>query len=346
QLIFIFKTSTMSSRKRKAKTQWTNGKKLRKENIGEHETQEWEGADYNLKKKYKNCTKNPGHSQFIPVHQLCLRNLPNEFKEIHLFQLVKAAANLAVLVTVTLISPNRPKFWPRTFQSYPYYKQSHSRKKRCGSGRIFNVSSFKNANKQNRRKGFTNYENCWCRKCQDSDTPSKEWWEFNMDTAAHVVFDDIEASQTTLRLFYDRDDSPVVIVDKVSVVHANIDDDFCELKCVTCDQELGNKLIQMWKHFANVWFKVLKKYKNSRSKHKLNFIVSHPHGCTKKVTVGKWNKKRNNDGKTSFNYTTCTCPGSSGAQVQCVGYYVGWMFNLVHSGTTNDGFNFSGATIF
>ncbi|KAK6975825.1 hypothetical protein BgiMline_022209 [Biomphalaria glabrata] len=37
-------------------------------------------------------------------------------------------------------------------------------------------------------------------------------------TTILVIFDDIEASHMTLRLFYDRDDSPMASVDKISVL--------------------------------------------------------------------------------------------------------------------------------
>ncbi|KAK6964002.1 hypothetical protein BgiMline_031198 [Biomphalaria glabrata] len=123
---------------------------------------------------------------------------------------------------------------------------------------------------------------------KDSNSPSNVWWEFEVKTATHVVFDDIEANHTTLRLFYDRDDSPVVSVDKVSVDYVNIEVDFCVLKCVTCDKTLGNKLMGMFKHFENVWWNVRDKYFASRSQHKFLFIVSHPHRCSKQVSVGQW----------------------------------------------------------
>ncbi|KAH9500317.1 hypothetical protein Btru_073745 [Bulinus truncatus] len=48
-----------------------------------------------------------------------------------------------------------------------------------------------------------------------------------------------------------------------------------------------------------------------------------------------------------FTYTTCTCPGSSGAIVHFVGYKdcVGgkWLYHHVHSGSLNSKLNCSGA---
>ncbi|KAI8780369.1 hypothetical protein BgiBS90_019563, partial [Biomphalaria glabrata] len=170
------------------------------------------------------------------------------------------------------------------------------------------------------------------------------WWEFYVSTATNVVFDDNEANHTTLRLFYDRYDSPVVSVDKVSVRYVSIEYDMCELNCVTCDKTLGNKLMKMSELFDNVCDRVWYKYRDSRSPHKFLFIVSHPHGCSKQVSVGQWKDRLEVDGRSQFTYTTCTCSGSSGAQVHCLGYDNHWSWHdLVHSGSLKSGLNYSGA---
>uniref|UniRef100_A0A2C9L2L1 Uncharacterized protein n=1 Tax=Biomphalaria glabrata TaxID=6526 RepID=A0A2C9L2L1_BIOGL len=174
-----------------------------------------------------------------------------------------------------MISPHRPKFWPKTTQPYPFYNVSNTKTLRTGSGRVCYVKKYQNEVRQGLK--------CWCRKCLHSDSPSNEWWEFYVTTATHVVFDDIEARHTTLRLFYDRNDSPVLIVDKVSVDYVNIEYDSFRLKCVTCDKTLGNKLMDIRKHYQNILEKVFKKDFFSRPKQKLNFIVSHPHGCSKQT---------------------------------------------------------------
>uniref|UniRef100_A0A2C9KUT7 Uncharacterized protein n=1 Tax=Biomphalaria glabrata TaxID=6526 RepID=A0A2C9KUT7_BIOGL len=221
---------------------------------------------------------------------------------------------------------------------------SKRRNLRTGSGSVWEVNKFKDGVKQDGGYRRAAYTKCWCRKCKDSDSPSNVWWEFYVYTATHVVFDDIEANHTTLRLFYDRDDSPVVSVDKVSVVDVNIKSDWCCLNCVTCDKNVGNKLMEMFKHFQNVWWKVWNKYKDSRSEHKINFIVSHPHGCSKKVSVGHWKDRyKLGEDRFQFTYITCTCPGSSGAYVHCLGYNGYWTWSdLVHSGSLKSGLNYSG----
>uniref|UniRef100_A0A2C9LK82 Uncharacterized protein n=1 Tax=Biomphalaria glabrata TaxID=6526 RepID=A0A2C9LK82_BIOGL len=214
---------------------------------------------------------------------------------------------------------------------------------RTGSGRVWNVNKFQDGVTQDGGYGGTAYTKCWCRKCKGSNSPSNVWWEFEVTTATHVVFDDIEVNHTTLRLFYDRDDSPVVSVNKVSVDYVNIEYDMCWLKCVTCDTTLGNKLMEMFKHFVKVWRKVWNKYIDARSPQKLTFIVSHPHGCSKQVSVGQWKDRLKVGLRSKFTYTTCTCPGSSGAHVHCLGYSDWTWSDLVHSGSLNSGLNYSGA---
>ncbi|KAI8780344.1 hypothetical protein BgiBS90_019538 [Biomphalaria glabrata] len=314
--------------------------------IGDHETQESEGGEADLHKYLVGCKKNPGHSQFIPVETFTLKHLPEGLQDNDLYECIKVTADLTVRVDVRMSSPDRPKFWPKTTQPYPFYNMSERSNLRTGSGRMWFVNKFQDGVWQDGDYGRTDYTKCWCRKCEGSNSPSNVWWEFDVYTATHVVFDDIEANHTTLRLFYDRQDSQVDIVDKVSVVHVNIEDDWCWLNCVTCDTTLGNKLMEMWKHFENVSKKVLNKYFESSSPHKLTFIVSHPHGCSKQVSVGQWKDRLEvGEDRSKFTYTTCTCPGSSGAHVQCV-WYSDWTWSeLVHSGSLKSGLNYSGVGV-
>ncbi|KAI8780382.1 hypothetical protein BgiBS90_019576, partial [Biomphalaria glabrata] len=317
--------------------------------IGDHETQESEGGEADLHKYLVGCKKNPGHSQFIPVETFTLKHLPEGFQDNDLYEYIKLTADLTVRVDVKMKSPARPKFYPETTQPYPFYNMRERRNLRTGSGRVWNVTKFQDGVTQDGARqdgsyGRTAYSKCWCRKCEGSNSPSNVWWEFDVYTATHVVFDAIEANHTTLRLFYDREDSPVVSVDKVSVDYVNIEYDMCRLKCVTCVKTLGNKLMGMFKHFENVWRKVWNKYIASRSEHKLTIIVSHPHGCSKQVSVGQWKDRLNVGSRSKFTYTTCTCPGSSGAHVRCLGYVDYWTWStLVHSGSLKSGLNYGGA---
>ncbi|KAK6975832.1 hypothetical protein BgiMline_022217, partial [Biomphalaria glabrata] len=313
--------------------------------FGDHETQESEGGEADLHKYLVGCKKNPGHSQFIPVNTFTLEHLPKEYQDTDLYEFIKVVADLTVRVDVKMTSSDRPIFWPKTTRSYPFYNISDTRSFRTGSGRVWLVNKFCDGFTQDEDNGSTDYTKCWCRKCEDSDSPRNVWWQFIVITATHVVFDDKEANQTTLRLFYDTDDSRVVNIDTVNINYIDIEYDRCMLNCVTCDNGLGERLSNLWKYYENVWEKLTVKYCDSTSKHKLNFIVSHPHGCSKHVSIGQWKVKIDVDGRSQFTYTSCTCPGSSGAHVQCVGHNEGscWWFNLVHTGSLKSGLDYSGA---
>ncbi|KAK6979938.1 hypothetical protein BgiMline_020935 [Biomphalaria glabrata] len=320
--------------------------------IGDHETQESIGGEADLHKHRGECSKNPGHTKFIPVDTFTIQNLPEGHRNYLLYKYIKAIAELTVRVSVQKVSPNRPEVWPKTNDPYPFYNNK-TRLLRTGSGMVgyvkkstSNVGYVKKftsngLKKENRQK--TKYSKCWCKKCECSESPSGVWWEFDTVTAAHVVFDEIEANHTSLRLFYDTADSSLFLIDKVIVVDVNVEYDRCILKCVTCDQRLGEDLEKNWKHYANdVWRKVKSNYYKSRDVDKLTFIVSHPHGCSKQVSIGHWKDKvKVDEYRNKFTYTTCTCPGTSGAIVQCVGYSGVW-YELVHSGFKSE-YNYSGA---
>ncbi|KAI8797951.1 hypothetical protein BgiBS90_000254 [Biomphalaria glabrata] len=310
--------------------------------IGNHETQESESGEADLHTYLVNCKKNPGHKQFIPVDTFAMKHLPEGYQDKDLYEYIKVLSELTVRVSVLMSSPHRPMFWPKTTQPFPFYNMSDTRNLRTGSGSVWKVKKFHDGVRQDGCNGRTDYTKCWCRKCQDLDSPSNVWWEFKVTTAIQVVFDDIEASQTTLRLFYDRNDSLEVSVDKVKVDYVNIEYDLCMLNCVTCDENLGNKLLETWKHFFDVSLKVSNKYFDNSFNQKLNVIVSHPHGCSKQVSVGQWKEKLEVGDLSKFTYTTCTCPGSSGAFVYCLGLN-DVLSEIVHSGSLNSGLNYSGS---
>uniref|UniRef100_A0A2C9KKK5 Uncharacterized protein n=1 Tax=Biomphalaria glabrata TaxID=6526 RepID=A0A2C9KKK5_BIOGL len=311
--------------------------------FGDHETQESE-VEADLYRHFVSCKKNPDHREFIPIDKFTLKDLPESHQDIDLYEYIKATADLTVRVNVEKISPNRPQFWPETSRPYPYYSMYGSSKTRTGSGRVWFVTKFHNGERKDGYfTGHTEYTKCWCLNCHNSKTPSHLWWEFNVDTATHVVFDNFEANNTSLRFFYNREENPVVSVKKIALDYKNIEHDWCRLKCVTCDEMLGNKLMQIEKLYKQVCEKVRDKNINSRDNYKLNFIVSHPHGCAKHISIGQWKDKEKIGYRTMFTYTTSTCPGSSGAFVYCLGYNERWGWaDLFHTGTLQSGLNHSG----
>nr|KAI8729236.1 hypothetical protein BgiMline_031935 [Biomphalaria glabrata] len=318
---------------------------------GQHETEVFEGEESEIPKRYNSCPKNPGHKHFIPITQFKMTDLPRGYRDIELFEFIKATADRTVRIKVQKVSPNRPKFWPNSKDEYPFCNAQDDACMRMGTGEI-KVYKFIDGcgyNGRGRNYNFLSgdryereYKTCPCEKCKQSDRPKNTWWEIFIHTAAHVVFDDSEASHTTLLLFYDEHDSSSCQVNlgNVSVESVNVEKDKSKLKCVTCDEKLGNRLYELMRHFCELWKKVKDKYKK---KSKFTFIVSHPHGCTKQVSVGEWvgnHKFGDYSGTydlTKLTYTTSTCPGSSGAAVHCIGFGTGHF----HSGTLGK-VNYSG----
>uniref|UniRef100_A0A2C9LP40 Uncharacterized protein n=1 Tax=Biomphalaria glabrata TaxID=6526 RepID=A0A2C9LP40_BIOGL len=297
---------------------------------GGYETQSSEGGEADLHKHLTGCKKNPGHVKFIPVETFKLEHLPEGYHDQDLYDLIKAVADLTVRVDVRLTSEDRPEFWPDKNYAYPFYSIRGKDILRTGSGRVSHI---------------TEYKSCPCQKCLQSDEPNKVWWEVIVQTATHVVYDKAEASHTKFRLFYDRQDSPVITLGNVSVCDSYLKRDQCYLACVTCDADLGSKVYDIKTRLDVLWRKVHNKYKQTRDIHKLTFIVSHPHGCPKHISIGRWVEKYHvTNFVCKFSYTTSTCPGSSGAYVNIVGYDT-CPYQPVHSGTLANNINYSGSGI-
>ncbi|XP_059149792.1 uncharacterized protein LOC131936743 [Physella acuta] len=307
---------------------------------GTHEVQEClEGqgeADLHIHKT--NCEKNPGHTNFVPVNQLSLEHFPSGFHDNDVYDLTKALADLTVRIAVKLTSPDRPEFVPGTKDPYPCYNTRGQNSLRTGTGRVGWVTKY--------TEGMWGYKTCPCPECDHSDTPSKVWWEVIVRTAAHVVFDESEARQSSCRLWFDDDKSPVVKIYGWKVKWSDTEEDMCELYCVTHDVDVAGKLEEMVGRFDGLCDKVWDKYKSCRDVDKLTIIVSHPHGCSKQVSVGHWVHKQVVDRQvlekyreTRYTYTTATCQGSSGAQVYRLGF---GMSTHPHSGANSGGLNYSG----
>ncbi|XP_055896918.1 uncharacterized protein LOC106059586 isoform X2 [Biomphalaria glabrata] len=309
---------------------------------GDVEIEEYDGTELDLKNKCISCEKNPDHAEFIPIDEFKLQHLPPTHRDKNLYKLIKSMADLTVRIHVGKVSPYRPMFWPDSDRIYKPPKEDRG-KEFTGSGRIVRIEQFKNGVNEEDGGRESDYTKCWCSKCQIP--PSNVWWECSVDTATHNVFDGVEAAHTSLRLFFDRESCDKVIIEKVYLIYNRIDDDKCWLQFATCDQSLGNRLENMINRYITIQKKVYEKYKPNRDTDKLTFIVSHPHGCPKKVSIGHWmtREKRDEHDSTVFTYSACTCPGSSGANVHFPGY--SGFPEFVHIGVNGLGFNTCGANI-
>ncbi|XP_055883829.1 uncharacterized protein LOC106070918 isoform X1 [Biomphalaria glabrata] len=309
---------------------------------GAHEIHVYEGEEADLHQEKVDCQKNPDHKNFIPIDQFTMLHLPEGHRDQDLYELIRAVADIAVKVDVKMVSPNRPKLWPNKKHNYPFYDFRERTVPRSGTGEVDKVIKFIGGKgfDHNGAKLQRDTASCPCEKCRDSDVPSTEWWEIHVDTAAHVVYDELEARHASCRLFYNTKQSPKVTFDKCSIHYSNVEGDWCVLSHVTCNQKVGSKMHRKFLRWVQLRDKV---YNASRSWGNLAFIVSHPHGCPKQVSIGSWTDNKEVSSYKEYilstlTYTTGTCQGSSGATIHCVGHF----WDHLHSGTYHPGPNYSG----
>ncbi|CAL1537526.1 unnamed protein product [Lymnaea stagnalis] len=212
------------------------------------------------------------HDGFIPYTDFCRRSLPRRYRDPYLLDVIKVIAFLTVRIDVTYTSPARPL-------AYPCSESRGRTAKRSGTGRIGMVWKYTD----------NDHRTCPCTACKQSENPVRNWGLIRVITAVHVVYDKAEALKATCRFGYDSYKSPTVIFEGVDMERADVNDDRCHLSCVTHDLELLDKLKLQWSRYPALHRKVTEKFK--RPNDKLVVIVSHPHGCSKHVSLGSWTNK-------------------------------------------------------
>ncbi|XP_055860206.1 uncharacterized protein LOC106066234 [Biomphalaria glabrata] len=279
---------------------------------GLHEADVSCGDEADLRSIFRTCTKNPEHIGFIPVHQFEACHLPLLYRDLNFVSYVRAMAGFAVRVLVRCISTKRPKEYPGTDNPYPFYHYKGAHFLRVGSGWVDGAGmTFLPEN--NRR--------CPCRKCAASEKPSYTWCQFWVHTALHVVYNREEAQHTQCELFYDSETSRdlVSVLDGVDTVGSCLEDT-CSILCVTHDIQVVGKLNLMWAELHQLQESMSKSLTRSDEMGRLSIIVSHPHGSSKRISVGEWTHRQSHgDDWTQYYYTTNTCSGSSGAPVYLLG---------------------------
>ncbi|KAH9495351.1 hypothetical protein Btru_017521 [Bulinus truncatus] len=179
---------------------------------------------------------------------------------------------------------------------------------------------------------------CPCSVCQLSTHPVKRWGHINVITATHVIFNVEEAKHATCRLDYNTDNGPYTEVQGWGRDGSDIIEDRYLLTCVTHDESLLDRLRKQVDHYNDICFKVYKKYLASKNIDRLAILVSHPHGCGKRISFGEWKDRYLvGHGTTKYSYTSATCPGSSGAPIYMLGRSGWrWMYYHVHSAANSD----------
>ncbi|KAH9496773.1 hypothetical protein Btru_009385 [Bulinus truncatus] len=275
------------------------------------------------------CKKNPDHKHFIPVTNFSIKDLPPFYRDRELFDFIRATADLTVRIIVSGISPDRPDHYPGTVIPFPLSEHRGKPALATGSGKVARVY----------RHDGTDGEVCGCTKCVTSSDPNKIWGKVIVHTASHVVFDHYEAARSTAMLWYDGGGSaPVKGLEGARVTSEDAALDLCKVEFCACDPEVVDRLDALADRWEAACRSVREKFRGSPDGDLLAVIVSHPHGCYKQVTVGRWTGTLElEDARTKYVYTTDTCPGSSGAFVFTLGRDVSWFTEHVHAGSRSGG---------
>ncbi|GFR82461.1 hypothetical protein ElyMa_000627900 [Elysia marginata] len=248
---------------------------------------------------WNRCTKNPGHSDFIPVSEFKMSHLPEGHQRDCVMECVRNVAACTGRLRVGYTSWARPNGY--TFAVARGTKIQHT-----GSAYLYRVTSGKGR--------------CPCPDDDGHDSPRKNWWKVSLQTACHVVYNTEEARNSKVDLHFDdekaSEDGRMKTLYGLEVTDQNHAGDRCEMVCVTHDEELVKKL-QVLIDESRKLFGILSSQPAAGMKCDLCVIVSHPHGMQKYVTVGKMKGriKMNGIGRRKFTYDTKTCPGSSGAPI-------------------------------
>ncbi|CAG5131767.1 unnamed protein product, partial [Candidula unifasciata] len=296
----------------------------------------WQGES-ELHKFKQHCQKHPKHEQFIPVSEFAEKHLPALYKHNLIIDLVNCLSTLTVRLRVDKISLFRPE------PPYPPNPRFDNFGTDCSINGTGHVSSTVLC-----LSGADNSEGadnrCACAECLESGIPVQRFGKIFIQTAAHVVHDDTEAANTTCFFNYVNDNDGLDTIIKIQGakgVQTDVTEDRCWMFCYTHDISLVKKLKNMTEKYQNLRKEVSEKYCvnwSDEPEEKLTIIVSHPHGCSKYVTIGNMEGRlaaQDDEDWTQYTYTTPTCPGSSGAPIFMLGKH-GYLDNHHHSGTVPD----------
>ncbi|CAL1533101.1 unnamed protein product, partial [Lymnaea stagnalis] len=246
------------------------------------------------------CDKILNHTEFVPIKEFRHRQLPHPYNKDKMFDnLVTALGKLVVKITFKGTSPNRPDIGLVELQTTD---------EMVGSGNII----FSEV------KEISRFCRCPCRGCKTN--PVEYWGEIKIRTAAHVVCDDIEASRAECLMYYDSENSDVIKLQGIRVSQMSRQYDTAEIICVTHDVNLADNLMYMIYDYKDCHTRLYERYL-TEGVNDLVILISHPHGYSKHVTIGKntqrevLRKLRSDIGYVKNYYDNHSCPGSSGAPV-------------------------------
>ncbi|CAL1533099.1 unnamed protein product [Lymnaea stagnalis] len=228
------------------------------------------------------------HDEYVPIDELSFPTLPETYDSEDIESVVGALRKLVVKIVVRHSSPKRPKVFTGTNTEFP--------KGPCrGTGKII----------------FS--ERKW--------ESGHEWGEIKIATSRHVVFDQSEAEHTTCILNFDNEDSDVIELKCSNVKYASTIEDNCVFICKTDNMTLVKQLRNYIYDFIFIHEELYEKYRHV-PQNDLVLMVSHPHGQTKKVSIGSCADPNTNT------YKLASCKGSSGAPIYRLNQKKVWVLEL------------------
>ena len=275
-------------------------------------------------KNWKVCTKNPGHIGFIPATQFSPDLLPSPYnQDTEIIELVRLQIELTVRLRVHFTSNARPHGY--TFSKFKGQHIPHT-----GSGIVFGAFyNFPPAPPDNK-----SYKACPCQVCDEAPPKAGrklEWWSVEVRTAKHVTYDTEETKTTIADLNLDQPGQMVSTTRLygISLATSHADGDIARILFATHDEAVGQRLAKASRQFDMLSASLLRKYRDPDRFPLYAVICSHPHGCSKQVTIGsrtgrlvvnqKVEGAQPNEEWTEHIYTTPTCEGSSGAPIVILG---------------------------
>lgn len=243
-------------------------------------------------RKWKKCSKNPGHPNFIPISQFQLEDLPQLYQIPDVFDMLTNIAARTVNLRVGYTSLARPDGY--VFAEFRGQRTAHS-----GSGWVRDLE--------------VRHSPCRCQACDGKNTSYTKWWLIRIYTSCHVVYDTSEAVETEVDLFYDDESSRgrgggMVTIKGIKATYRDEDHDSCKFYCATHNEALVTKLEAL----TSKWDK---KPAGLMEMESLCVVISHPHGKSKHITIGEVRGSTEEIFGWTKTYTTDTCKGSSGAPV-------------------------------
>ncbi|GFO08559.1 baculoviral iap repeat-containing protein 7 [Plakobranchus ocellatus] len=312
------------------------------------------------------CMKNPGHFSYFPLFELSLEKLPSFAGYLEFFKFIRLAADLTVRVVVGYTSAGRN-------ETSELSGARREEKYRTGTGSVIREPIFDEGPQQGEADKYsterlkppkvTYGKAAWNAVRKFTPSLKKAKSIFYVETNRHIVFDNDEASHTTVEFFFDNVDRKGVLSFKASAVLHNVSFLGANRSFLVCKTQDHN-FVQSLRDKRQEMEMLLPQFPNSlrEALAKKMFIIHHPHGGEKVFSFGNFVVSRYllEPGSSTSNaaseagadypiltkikgfkhlpkdvtnlrkillYAADTCPGSSGAPV----------FSFTHTGNDGNG---------